>query len=501
MSSNAAVALRDVTYVYNSTQQPLFAGLSLHFPIGFTGVVGANGAGKTTLLRLIAGELSPTAGFVQGGDESIYCEQRTDNAPFGLQEFLDDWDGEAFELRGRLGIEPDFLTRWETLSHGERKRAQIACALWRQPFVLAIDEPTNHLDAFARDLLLTSLARFRGVGLIVSHDRDFLDQLCCQCLWLEPPGATLYPGGFTQASDQKQTQRTTALRERDKARSEHKRLQREIVQRREKAASEHAVRSKRGLAPKDSDGREKIDRARVTDSKAGQPLRQLSGKAAQTREALNAALVAKEYETGIWLPGSRSRRNTLVSLAAGDIDLGDNRRLRFPRLDMKPDERIAISGRNGAGKSTLIRHILHKANVPGDKVVYMPQEVDALSAQRLLENARSIPSKQLGQVMNIVSRLGSRPGQLLESRNPSPGEIRKLLLALGMARAPHLIVMDEPTNHLDLPSIEALEAALADCPCGLLLVSHDERFVAPLAATRWALELDELGSADVVVSC
>lgn len=500
MSSNAAVALRDVTYAYNSAQQPLFAGLSIHFPIGFTGVVGANGAGKTTLLRLVAGELSPTAGFVQGGDESIYCEQRTDNAPPGLQEFLDDWDSEAFELRGRLGIEPDFLTRWETLSHGERKRAQIACALWRQPFVLAIDEPTNHLDAFARDLLLASLVRFRGVGLIVSHDRDFLDQLCSQCLWLEPPGATLYPGGFTQASSQKQTQRTTALRERDKAKSEHKRLQREIVQRREKAAGEHAVRSKRGLAPKDSDGREKIDRARVTDSKAGQPLRQLSGKAAQTREALDAALVAKEYETGIWLPGSRSRRNTLVSLAAGDIDLGGNRRLRFPQLDMKPDERIAVSGRNGAGKSTLLRHLLKQVNVPDDKVVYMPQEVDAVSAQRILEDVRLIPSEQLGQVMNIVSRLGSRPGQLLESRNPSPGEIRKLLLALGMARAPHLIVMDEPTNHLDLPSIEALEAALADCPCGLLLVSHDERFVAPLAATRWALELDEHGSVDVEVS-
>jgi ATPase subunit of ABC transporter with duplicated ATPase domains len=65
--------------------------------------------------------------------------------------------------------------------------------------------------------------------------------------------------------------------------------------------------------------------------------------------------------------------------------------------------------------------------------------------------------------------------------------VRKLLLALGIARQPHLIVMDEPTNHLDLPSIECLEQALEDCPCGLLLVSHDERFLGSLTRTRWHL--------------
>ena len=87
--------------------------------------------------------------------------------------------------------------------------------------------------------------------------------------------------------------------------------------------------------------------------------------------------------------------------------------------------------------------------------------------------------------MTIVSCLGSRPQRLLESAAPSPGEIRKLRLALGMAREPHVIVMDEPTNHMDLPSIECLEQALADCPCALVLVSHDKRFLDKLVRTRW----------------
>jgi len=75
----------------------------------------------------------------------------------------------------------------------------------------------------------------------------------------------------------------------------------------------------------------------------------------------------------------------------------------------------------------------------------------------------------------------------LESVEPSPGEIRKILLATGIANVPHLVVMDEPTNHLDLPSIECLEQALADCPCGLLLVSHDQRFLDALTRIRWQI--------------
>ena len=103
----------------------------------------------------------------------------------------------------------------------------------------------------------------------------------------------------------------------------------------------------------------------------------------------------------------------------------------------------------------------------------------------MLDRARQLAKDQLGHLMTIVSRLGSRPDRLLASEQPSPGETRKLLLALGMVRAPHIIIMDEPTNHMDLPSIDALETALADCPCCLLLVSHDHQFLGKLTRTTW----------------
>ena len=488
MPAHPGVALRNVSFSYDSSQAPLIADLSVHFPSGFTGIVGANGAGKTTLLHLLTGQLAPTTGHIEAGPDTVYCAQRTDHPPASLQAFLEDWDGQAYTLRSRLDVGVDYLERWSDLSHGERKRTQIAHALWQTPAVLAIDEPTNHIDASARDLLVDALTQFRGVGLIVSHDRELLDQLCCQCLWLDPPDAKVYSGGVSQASEQRQTAHHTAVRQRDKALNETKRLQREISKRRQTAASEHQARSKKGLSTKDSDAREKIDRARVTDSSAGSQLRQLTGRYAQSLAKLTATTVKKEYQTGIWLAGSRSRRDTVLTLPAGQKPLGDDRMLHWPEIILKPDQRVALTGRNGAGKSTWIHHIQPLLNVPQEHQVFLPQEVSAAQARSLIKQARSLPKAQLGHIMTIVSRLNSRPERLLQSDQPSPGEVRKLLLAMGMSRLPHIIVMDEPTNHLDLLSIEALESALADCPCTLLLVSHDRRFIDQVGAQSWSIE-------------
>jgi len=499
MSFDVSVAIRDLSFTYTGASDPLFSALSLHLPAGFTGVVGANGTGKSTLLQIVCGELAPSVGRVDGATDARYCAQRTDAAPTALAEFLDDWDSAAFELRGRLAVEPDFGERWPSLSHGERKRAQIACALWQQPTVLAIDEPTNHIDAPARALLIGALQGFRGVGLVVSHDRELLDALCVQCLWLDPPYARVFPGGYTKAREQRELARETAVAERTKAQREQRRLQNELAVRRERAAREHDDRSKRGLARNDHDARERLDRARVADSKAGASLRQLGGRAAQAQARLDAARVDKQYDAGIWLPGSRSRRDRLLALDASAIPLGGGRVLRVPALALKPDDRVAITGPNGAGKSTLVRAILARLDLEADRVIDLPQETALADAAAVLDAARALPDDRLGYVMNVVSRLGSRPQRLLDSRAPSPGEIRKLMLALGMARAPHLIVMDEPTNHLDLPSIEALEEALAECPCALLLVSHDERFLTRLTRIRWRIAIAADGASVLAV--
>jgi len=497
MPVQSIVALRDVSFKFDISADPLFSGLSVSFPGGFSGIVGANGVGKSTLLQLIAGIVQPEDGVVQAEGKVIYCDQRTDDPPDELSSFLQDTDGEAYALRGRLLIDDDFLERWPSLSHGERKRTQIAVALWQRPDVLAIDEPTNHIDGAARQLLMDNLQRYQGVGLIVSHDRDLLDRLCQHCLWLEPPDSTLYKGGYSQAREQRQLDRETAINARDQAKRERNRLNKEMIRRRDKADRADSRKSKRHIAPKDHAAKGKIDLAIYSgkDGQAGRLRRQIAGRLAIADVELEAQRVGKEYAADLWLPGSRAPTSTLLFVEAGAIPLGhDDAELNFPALHLQREDRVAITGNNGAGKSTLVDYLLSRLAIPRERLIVIPQELGDAASRQLIKQVKRLPAEKLGHVMTVVSRLGSRPNRLLESERLSPGELRKLMLALGVARSPYLIVMDEPTNHLDLPSIEALERALQGCPCGLLLVSHDQAFLDKVANRHWRVVRAEEGS-------
>jgi len=168
--------------------------------------------------------------------------------------------------------------------------------------------------------------------------------------------------------------------------------------------------------------------------------------------------------------------------------LGDQRSLSVPNLIVQPADRIGLVGPNGSGKSTLVRFIVETLTLPENRVVYIPQEIPAENSTAILRSIRSFPSDVRGRALSWVSRLGSDPQRLLASELPSPGEVRKLILARHLADEPHLVIMDEPTNHMDLPSIECVERALSEYSGGLLLVSHDERFLDALVQIRWRIE-------------
>ncbi len=490
--ASALLSLNDAEFAYPGTLAPLFSGLTVQFPAGWTGIVGANGAGKTTLLKILAGAFSVTAGNVQRRGTTSVVVQRTDDPPAQFEDFL--WAPDSGVLKSRLRIGDDWPERWETLSHGERKRAQIAVALWTEPEILALDEPANHIDSGAREMLLGVLKEFSGIGILVSHDRELLDALCTNCLMLDPPDAVLRPGNATDAITQQDIDDKTAADASDTLRQAAVRMRAEAQRRRVVAEQKSAAArgsNRRKNPMHDPDGRDARNRAKLTGKDAwADKLASQMGKRVQKVEAERAEIrVKKRYETGIWVDGaSYSPRDFLLRLPAGSLPLGAGaRRLHFPELAVGGTDRIALTGANGSGKSTLLRHVLKNLNLPAEKLVCIPQEVTAEESRVLLEEIKKLPELELGRVLTTVSRLGSRPARLLESGQPSPGEVRKLLLALGIVRGPHLIVMDEPTNHMDLPSILCLEDALAGCPCAMLLVSHDRNFLEKTTEIRWHL--------------
>jgi macrolide transport system ATP-binding/permease protein len=487
--SKPSLQFHSATYFYKTSNQPIFENLSVQLGHGWTGIIGSNGAGKTTFLRLACGQLEPTQGRIVAPQNSIYCNQRTDEMPVEFSALFQSSDAYACKLRGQLDLQSDWPSRWPTLSHGERKRAQIAIALWLRPQVLALDEPTNHIDLPARQLLIQSLIQFQGIGLLVSHDQDMLDHLCHQTLFVDIGKVSQYPGGYTQATELRDAEYQRIRRNRSKARHQLTHLQCERKRRHIEAGKADRKRSKRGLSPKDSDGRAKRDLARISgkDGQAGRQLSQLDGRYKRLKEQLDNAFVKKQTSSRITLQGEYAQQDRLLRIEPGFLNLGHERRLHFPELVVTPTDRIGIIGPNGTGKSTLIRHLIKYKAIPENKLVYIPQEIDTDSAYEILCQVRQKQKAIQGELFSYVACLGSDARRLLETERPSPGELRKLKLALGMTGIPYFIVMDEPTNHLDLPSIKALEKALGACHCALILVSHHLSFLRNLVTIIWQL--------------
>ncbi|MDR3123697.1 MAG: ATP-binding cassette domain-containing protein [Treponema sp.] len=482
----AHLSFHSVEFSYPSSVNPVLRHVSFEITPGWTGIVGENGAGKTTLLLLAAGLCRPAAGSIRRPGDSLYCPQRTDAIPDSWEDLFFSDDNAAGRLLDSLAIGDDWPYRWETLSHGERKRFQLAVALWRNPAFLAVDEPTNHLDVEAAALLREALRTYQGIGLLVSHDRALLDSLCGNCLFLQDGTVTLRPGGVSRGFAEEERERTEQRRVREKLSGEEERLAAEAARRRRTVEGSRNRLSKRHLDPKDRDGRGKINLALHTgkDAVGANLYKRMKSRAEQAGKALEEAAKPRERKQGLTLAGERARADRILRLEPGSIPLGEGRRLSFPELVVAPEDRIALTGPNGAGKSTLIRHVLSRISAP---LLYIPQEIDGEESRAVLDAVFREEEQFRGEIFSRFFLLGSDPRRLFQSALPSPGEIRKLMIARGIFYDPALIIMDEPTNHLDLVSIGLLETALAEFKGALLLASHDERFLSRLAKRSWAV--------------
>ncbi|MBL6616195.1 MAG: ABC-F family ATP-binding cassette domain-containing protein [Reyranella sp.] len=503
--------------------RPVLSNLDLSFGSERTGLVGRNGVGKSTLLRLIAAELQPQAGSISLAGTLGVLRQAVQVDPtetvvdlFGIADALDllaraargdadaealahaDWTLEArlAEALGRLGLDVSPGTRLGTLSGGQRTRLGLAALVFAEPDFILLDEPTNNLDCNGRRAVIDLLAGWRSGAIVVSHDRELLETLDA-IVELTSLGATRYGGNFSHYRECKALELAAARH--DLADAE-KRVA-EVAERAQATAERQARRDSAGRRK-----RAKGDIPRIQLNKLRSSAENTGGANARLAERRNdqaledAAVARRKIEilqpltvtvppTG--LPASR----TVLRVDGVNAGYAPGRPvLRDLSFTATGPERIAVTGPNGSGKTTLLALIAGNL-APWAGTVRLAADIAALdqevalldAASTIRDNFRRLnPEADETACRASLARFMFRADAALQTVGSlSGGQLLRAALAcvLGV-HPPQLLILDEPTNNLDLDSIAAVEAGLRAYDGALLVVSHDEAFLAAIGITR-----------------
>ncbi|MFF6938030.1 ATP-binding cassette domain-containing protein [Streptomyces sp. NPDC008312] len=513
----------------------VFDDLHLAVGPGRTGLIGLNGCGKSTLLRLMAGELTPTAGHVRAAGDIGYLRQdlvldtalRVDQV-LGVataraalhaieagdvreEHFAavgDDWDVEerAGAVLSQLGLSAIGLDRTVgELSGGECVLLRLAALLLARPAVLLLDEPTNNLDMYARGRLYDAVDAWTGVLVVVSHDRELLERVD-RIADLRDGAVTWYGGSLSAYEQALAVEQEAAERMVRAAEADVRRQRRELSD----AHVKLARRRRYGQKMWDTKREPKAvmgQRKQTAQESAGKHRVLHTERLAEAEERLDEAVEAVRDDEAIRieLPQTQVYPGGGV-LMLRDLELAYGARVPG-EWDLRGPERIALIGRNGAGKTTLLRTIAGELEpVSGEAAVqvpvgFLPQRLDVLDdTLSLVANvARVAPGTTDNGIRARLAHFlfkGGR-GDLLAGTLSGGERLRATLAALLLTEpAPRLLMLDEPTNSLDLSGVHRLTSALAAYRGALIVASHDLPFLASLGITRWLL-LDADGLRDI----
>lgn len=472
------------------------------------GLIGANGSGKSTFMKILAGmeqaasgSVSIDAGLKLGylkqdhyeyenetvlntvimGDKELWEVSQERDAIYSKPEMSDE-DGirvsELEEKYGELGGYEAESTAGELLeglgiptsSHtqtlayltgGFKLRVLLAQVLFQKPDILLLDEPTNHLDIKTIHWLEEFLTNYRGVVIVISHDRHFINSIATHIADLDYQSLTVYPGNYDDFMEASTMARERLLDENKRKKEKIAELQ-DFVNR----FSANASKSKQATSRQKQIEKIKLDD--VKPSSRVSPYIRFKMKKTLGKDVILAENISKSYDRPIF-------KDFTINITKG--------------------EKIAIIGTNGVGKTTLLKTLMKQIEPDTGKVAMGDSVTSSIFSQDhregILEDADTLvdwlyryadPGTEMEEIRAILGRMlfsgdmAKKPTNVL-----SGGEKSRLIIGRMIISGDNLLALDEPTNHLDLETIEALNYALSIFEGTVIFVSHDREFVSSLA--------------------
>jgi ATP-binding cassette subfamily F protein 3 len=468
------------------------------------GVVGRNGTGKTTLFGLIKEDLELESGqinipkYAKIGDvqqevsennlsvidtilaadeerETLLKRAKTEKDPDQIAEMqirLEDigaWSAEARAstiLKGLGFNEEDNHLPCQSFSGGWRMRISLAAVLFNQPDLLLLDEPTNYLDLEGTIWLENYLGTYPHTVLVISHDRNLLNNCVNSILHLEDKNLTYYSGNYEKFAETRMAQlenKFSEIKKQDKTRQHLQSF---------------------------------VDRFRYKAKKAKQAQSRLKALSKlKTISLPNERALRK-----ILFPSPDKLASPLLSIENGSTGYNGKAVLSNLNLRIDHDEKIALLGKNGEGKSTLSKLLADRIPLLSGSLIrssklrigyFSQHQTDELRKDETPFDhlSRARPNKSISERKKILGSFGIGSDQSeLQVLAMSGGQKARLLLLLATLDNPHLLILDEPTNHLDIESREALIEALTKFSGAVILVSHDFHLLSLVSEKLWLVK-------------